>query len=93
VQLNVPDNPRLDMMFAKVESLEPWGTHVSCTAAATGAFRAGWEEMIPVTAAEAPRPQSSTVYDGNPCDICGALKLRRAGSCLVCDSCGTSTGC
>jgi ribonucleoside-diphosphate reductase alpha chain len=32
-------------------------------------------------------------YDGDPCPECGALTLVRNGSCLKCDSCGTTTGC
>lgn len=32
-------------------------------------------------------------YEGDPCSECGAMTLVRNGSCLRCDSCGTTTGC
>ena len=32
-------------------------------------------------------------YEGDPCESCGEFKLKRAGHCLVCDACGTTTGC
>lgn len=32
-------------------------------------------------------------YEGDPCPDCGALTLVRNGSCLRCDSCGSTTGC
>jgi hypothetical protein len=47
---------------------------------------------------ERPSPQQrkdaqAQGYSGDPCDACGALKLRRKGMCLGCDFCGASTGC
>ncbi len=30
---------------------------------------------------------------GEICSTCGSADLRRAGACLCCQSCGTSTGC
>ncbi len=32
-------------------------------------------------------------YEGDPCPECGALTLVRNGSCLKCNSCGSTTGC
>ncbi len=32
-------------------------------------------------------------YEGEACNNCGAYKMRRNGSCLKCDDCGTTTGC
>jgi ribonucleoside-diphosphate reductase alpha chain len=32
-------------------------------------------------------------YTGNICDVCGSTRMRVAGHCLVCEECGTSTGC
>jgi ribonucleoside-diphosphate reductase alpha chain len=32
-------------------------------------------------------------YEGDPCGECGALTLVRNGSCLKCNSCGSTTGC
>lgn len=31
-------------------------------------------------------------YTGDPCNTCGSLSMRRAGICLVCDSCGSTSG-
>jgi ribonucleoside-diphosphate reductase alpha chain len=32
-------------------------------------------------------------YEGDPCGDCGALTLVRNGSCLKCDTCGSTSGC
>lgn len=32
-------------------------------------------------------------YEGECCDQCGQFKMKRAGHCLVCEACGTTTGC
>ena len=32
-------------------------------------------------------------YEGDPCQECGAWTLVRNGSCMKCDSCGSTTGC
>lgn len=32
-------------------------------------------------------------YNGDPCPSCQSMKLRRNGSCFVCDNCGSTTGC
>jgi ribonucleoside-diphosphate reductase alpha chain len=32
-------------------------------------------------------------YEGDPCGECGALTLVRNGSCLKCDTCGSTSGC
>lgn len=43
-----------------------------------------------MTQAEMARVQG---YEGDPCDSCQQFKLKRAGHCMVCDACGTTTGC
>lgn len=88
VRLNVPENSRLHGALAFVERAEPWGAHVRTDSAATGQFRALYSEMMEV--------DNISIFSertGDPCDTCGSLALRRAGACLVCASCGTSTGC
>lgn len=35
----------------------------------------------------------SVGYTGNPCTNCGGWRMRRNGTCEVCDDCGTTTGC
>lgn len=32
-------------------------------------------------------------YTGDTCTSCSGVRMRRNGSCLVCDDCGTTTGC
>lgn len=32
-------------------------------------------------------------FSGDMCSHCGSLSMRRAGSCLTCAECGTTTGC
>lgn len=32
-------------------------------------------------------------YTGSICDACGGLRMRRAGTCEVCDDCGNAGGC
>jgi len=32
-------------------------------------------------------------YSGDMCDVCGSAKMIRNGSCLLCQDCGSTTGC
>ncbi len=32
-------------------------------------------------------------YTGEQCVSCGSMKLKRSGSCAVCEDCGNTTGC
>jgi ribonucleoside-diphosphate reductase alpha chain len=32
-------------------------------------------------------------YVGDPCSACGNFTLVRNGTCLKCDTCGSTTGC
>lgn len=32
-------------------------------------------------------------YVGDPCSFCQSMQVKRNGSCLVCESCGQTTGC
>ena len=38
-------------------------------------------------------PQTLTGYTGEACTQCGNFTLRRNGTCLMCDTCGATTGC
>jgi len=52
---------------------------------------------------EGPKPQSealSTIssarsrgYVGEPCGLCGSMHVRRNGTCLLCEDCGSTSGC
>lgn len=57
-------------------------------------LRSGAEkEVKSVDAPSSPLPKASKVsYHGDPCRSCGNITVR-AGSCWVCTSCGTTTGC
>jgi ribonucleoside-diphosphate reductase alpha chain len=32
-------------------------------------------------------------YEGDPCPVCGNFTLVRSGTCMRCDTCGSTTGC
>jgi ribonucleoside-diphosphate reductase alpha chain len=32
-------------------------------------------------------------YEGDPCPVCGHFSLVRSGTCMRCDTCGSTTGC
>lgn len=36
---------------------------------------------------------ASQGFTGDACTICGAFAMKRAGTCLTCQSCGSTTGC
>ena len=86
VVLVTPDIPRLHGTEATVLSIERWGYHCNAPAAATGRYRAGHNEVAQLL----PR---FTAFDTSPCPTCSAFKLLRAGACLCCQECGSTTGC
>ena len=87
--LVTPDNARLDGQPGVIAEMTPWGAHVDTPAAATGRFRALYEEMrVPGVA-----PVRQMGYTGNVCNTCGGSRMRRNGSCEVCEECGATSGC
>lgn len=32
-------------------------------------------------------------YEGSPCSTCGGMRVKRNGACLLCEECGSSSGC
>lgn len=92
VRLNVPENPCLHGAIGRVVEVTEWGAHVETPAAATGRFRALHSEMKRPAFPFAARRQPPSP-DGALCDACGSANMRRAGSCLTCQECGTSSGC
>lgn len=58
---------------------------------------------IPPKIVEIPNERAATLtqseiaresgYTGDPCDVCGAFKLRRTGTCVTCEACGANSGC
>jgi len=45
------------------------------------------------TAREGSRVARLKGYEGDPCPVCGHLTLVRNGTCLKCETCGSTTGC
>lgn len=81
VMLEVPDNLQVHKQFAVVKEVTEYGAIVLWRNN-TREFRAFPHEMVPV------------VSTGNQCERCGSSNLVRAGTCLVCQDCGdTSGGC
>jgi hypothetical protein len=98
VRLMTPDNPRLDNQPARIVELTEWGAHVACRAAGSGKFRALYSEMAssPNSAKRAHDRSTAAVdsgYTGDVCMTCGGFRMKRVGTCLTCDDCGTSSGC
>jgi hypothetical protein len=94
VRISTPDNDRLNGKEAVVESVEPWGCHLTGTGVGTGKFRALWSEMALLDSAEIRAVHAKEMgYHTDPCPNCGMLTLKRSGSCFLCDSCQESSGC
>jgi hypothetical protein len=90
VRINDPGNSRLHGQPGVVERLEPWGAHLQMPAAASGRYRAVFEEMDPDIKGEL---SVSVEYTGNCCDTCGSTRMRQTGTCMTCQECGTTSGC
>jgi hypothetical protein len=88
VRLHCPQNVRLHGAAAVVREVTSYGARVATAAAATGEFRALASEMVPAGV-----PAWEQGYSGDVCDVCGGCKMRRNGACLLCDDCGSTTGC
>lgn len=94
VRLNVPENDRLHDAVATIVELTNWGAHVYCLSAETRSFRALFSEMMTVLHTNGKMTASiESGYTGDICNNCGGSRMRRNGSCLLCDDCGTTSGC
>jgi len=55
------------------------------------------ERAAPAQSAARPKDDSRKArmkgYEGDPCPVCGHLTLVRNGTCLKCETCGSTTGC
>jgi ribonucleoside-diphosphate reductase alpha chain len=59
--------------------------------------------QVPVQVLEQARPEESELakiaqarikgYEGDPCPTCGSFTLVRNGTCMKCNTCGSTTGC
>ncbi|MCS6848009.1 MAG: LAGLIDADG family homing endonuclease [Anaerolineae bacterium] len=57
-----------------------------------------WQSAAPTPPADASRSEKARQarmrgYEGDPCPECGAWTLVRNGTCLKCETCGSTTGC
>lgn len=96
VRLVNTDIPRLEGQRGEVLEVTEWGAHVGTPAAATGRFRAHHTEMAPYDPPPAkPKapPAKQAGYTGDLCDQCGGARMKRNGACLLCEDCGSSSGC
>ncbi|NWG45890.1 MAG: vitamin B12-dependent ribonucleotide reductase [Alphaproteobacteria bacterium] len=79
----------------RIGSLEGGGRVVS-RVHVEGHFEA---DQVSVTTASGPDTMKKVLearikgYEGDPCPSCGHLTLVRNGTCLKCDTCGSTTGC
>lgn len=104
VVLVTPGNPHLDGVRGVVKSLAPWGYIVS-TPVGSGEFRAFPEEVELERVGTAYQAVAETPvdlkyaasreqgYSGDVCPVCQGSRMRRNGSCLVCEQCGSTSGC
>jgi ribonucleoside-diphosphate reductase alpha chain len=46
-----------------------------------------------MTRAEAAEMSRRAGYTGDGCSSCGSMRVRRNGTCVVCEDCGTTSGC
>lgn len=108
VVVNMPGNERLHDQHATVKEVRPRvgeeGVYylLSCPLAATGEIRALDSEVYVLrsggilntnttgTTHEAARASGFT---GDACPNCGSAMMVRNGACLLCKTCGQTTGC
>ena len=61
-----------------------------------GEVTASPAEVAPQHATRTPAPQDiarSRGFTGDVCSTCGGFAMKRAGTCLTCQACGSTTGC
>lgn len=86
-------NPALHGTRATVLEVTDYGYLLAAPAAATGRYRAAADEVL--AAAGSVAAARDMGYTGDACTNpdCGRMTMRRNGACLVCDTCGLSSGC
>lgn len=74
--------------------IEREGTILLAEKAATHAHsNGGYQELKNPYVLRDNKQAKSEGYTGDACDTCGGLKMKRNGACLLCEDCGTSSGC
>jgi hypothetical protein len=84
-------NAVLEGAAGVVLELADYGALLDLPAAATGRYRAGWWELVPLEADR--NGHAPATSSGQFCDHCGSADLMRTGPCLTCRACGASGGC
>lgn len=100
VRLVVEENPVLHGQLAIIKTVTEWGAFVACESAATGEFRAAFEEMESIAEANGivaggsgSDDAAGMGYTGNSCAVCGSVRVVRNGTCELCLECGSTSGC
>ena len=55
--------------------------------------KAGTAQQVAPTKAERRAEAKAKGYEGEMCSECGNFTLVRNGTCMKCDTCGSTTGC
>ncbi|TYC58548.1 vitamin B12-dependent ribonucleotide reductase [Rhodobacterales bacterium] len=91
-------------VIAEAVKVELGSTIAAQTTAVATAFARGSEAAAAVEVTAAPAPQVKTAaqqiaqarmkgYEGESCSECGNFTMVRNGTCLKCDTCGSTSGC
>jgi ribonucleoside-diphosphate reductase alpha chain len=77
------------------------GAHGAHPSGAAAAAQAGMQSAVQVL--DQTRPEDSEMvkiaqarikgYEGDPCPTCGSFTMVRSGTCMKCNTCGSTTGC
>jgi len=89
---------------ASPQAYHPRSSHLNGGAAASASTgtevrpvsvvaKAGMTSAATPSAAEKARQAKLKGYEGDPCRECGQFTMVRNGTCLKCDTCGTTSGC
>ncbi|HYH39995.1 MAG TPA: vitamin B12-dependent ribonucleotide reductase, partial [Azospirillum sp.] len=71
----------------------PVSTAAAVTASATVAVGTAYGGSYSDNRYDRVREAKARGYEGDPCGECGNMTLVRNGTCLKCDTCGSTTGC
>jgi ribonucleoside-diphosphate reductase alpha chain len=72
---------------------QPQGVPAQKSAAINPAVNAGANAAGAAQGRESVRSARIKGFEGDPCPVCGNMTLVRNGTCLKCETCGSTTGC
>jgi len=98
VSVTVPTPPFVSLSAPAAEKPFTANPKLEPRLAAVGALAAAFSTAAAPFAAEAPRSMpmdqaKRAGYTGESCASCGSVRVRRNGTCVVCEDCGTTSGC